>query len=136
MFNTLRTKKGISIVEAMIAVFITSVAMVAIAGIQPIAIRTAAGSDYMGRAVVIAQAEAASREAVIMTTGAALLADRNNEIVMVQNIPFRVTTVTTPPPVPLPLACQNCWLVSVRVMWPQAVSGVTYNRVVTQQMGY
>jgi hypothetical protein len=134
MFNTILNKKGIGLLEAMIAVFITTVAVVAVIGIQPIALRTAAGSDYMGRAVAIAQAEAARRETALMTFGAPLPADFANELFLeavhptVQNIPFRVTTRTVVNP--------NFWLVSVNVMWPQAVNGVTYYRVITQQMGY
>jgi Tfp pilus assembly protein PilV len=129
MLYILRTKKGITIVEAVIAIFLTMIAAGALAAMQPLALRTGASADFMGRAVAIAQAEAAQREACIMTTGAALPADKNNDPLTVQNITYSITTVTTHP-------AANLWLVRVRVTWPGTANGVTHNRVVTQQMGY
>jgi Tfp pilus assembly protein PilV len=133
MFKTICNKKGISIVEAIVAVFITSVAIVSIAAMQPVALRTGASADYLGRAVAIAQAEAARREAVIMTTGAVIPADSNNAPLTVQNVTYLITTVTTPQ---VGATGQQFWLLSVHVMWPGTVNGVTHNRVITQQMGY
>lgn len=138
MSHIICNKRGISLVEAMIAVFITTVAVAAITAMQPLSLRTGASADYRGRAVNIAQAEASRREAFIMTTGTVLPADYNNLAYTVPGttITYRITTVTTPPPIPSPINCQNCWLVSVKVTWPGTSNGVTFNRVVTQQMGY
>ena len=119
----------------MIAVFITTVAIAAISSMQPLALRTGASADYRGRAVAIAQAEAVQYESAIMA--GAPLADITNALYVdpynINKIPFRITTVTTRPPVPAPLALPNCWLVSVQVTWPGTVRGVTQNRVVTWQ---
>src|SRR4030042_4823174 len=121
MLYMLRNKKGITSVEAIVAIFIATVAIGSMAARQPVAMRTGASSDYLGRAVAIAQAEAVRREAVIMTTGAALLPD-DPITRTVQNVTYSITTVTTPPVAP-----QNFWLVSVRVTWPGTASGITHN---------
>ena len=136
MFNTLCSKKGLSLVEAMIAVFVTTVAIVALGTMQPLALRTSASSDYVGRAVAIAQAEAAYCETLIMYTGVAVpdLTKCNKTFtypVPNTTINFTVTTVTTKTVV----GAQNIWLVSVTVTWPGTVTGITQNRVVTQQPG-
>jgi Tfp pilus assembly protein PilV len=135
MFNTLCTKNGLSLVEAMIAVFVTTVAIVALGTMQPLALRTSASSDYVGRAVAIAQAEAAYCETLIMYTGVAVPNLTNCNKTFVYPVPnttinFTVTTATTAPG-----NGQNFWLVSVTVTWPGTVTGITQNRVVTQQAG-
>ncbi|MGD0022053.1 MAG: hypothetical protein ABSC54_07095 [Smithellaceae bacterium] len=129
MFNTLRNKKGISLVEAMIAICVTSVAIVALGAMQPLALHTSAGSDYRGRAVAIAQAQAADLEAVIMSPGAVIPANLTNSPLTVQNITYRVTTSTV-------FTAPNFWLVTVQVTWPGTTKGVTHNRIVTQQQGW
>ncbi len=134
MFNTLCTKKGLSLVEAMIALFVTTVAIAALSAVQPLALHTSTSSDFVGRAVAIAQAEAAYCEALIMTNGAALPNPNNCNKTFPYTVPntainFTVTTVTTAPG-----AGQNYWLVSVTVTWPGTVTGITHNRVVTQQL--
>ena len=137
MFNTLCTKKGISLVEAMIALFVTTVAIAALGAVQPLALRTSTSSDFVGRAVAIAQAEAAYCEALIMSTGAAPPNTSNCNKSYSYTVPnttinFTVTTVTTETVVGL----QTIWLVSVNVTWPGTATGVTHNRVVTQQPGW
>lgn len=132
MFNSLRNKKGMSIVEAVIAAFITTVAIIAVGMMQPLALRTEASSDRMGTAVAIAQAQAADIEAAIMTAGGAVPANLTAWQYSVQNITYTIDTVTTNP-------AANLWLVSVQVTWSGpggTVKSVTHYRAVTQQMGY
>lgn len=140
MSSILQNKKGITLVEAVIALFIAAIAIFAVAPMQDMAIRTAGRSDFLGRAAEIAQAEAVTREAIIMTPYCPTpptvcpplppgYIDSVNQAVVVDNITFSVTTVTTHP-------AQNLWLVSVNVTWPGNVNGITNNRVITQQMGY
>ena len=126
--------KGISLVEAMIAFFLASTAILAAASMQSMAIWTAATADYRGRAAEIVQAEAANREAAIMTQGALIPADFINQEVVVDNISFRVTTVTAPTPPLNP----NSWVLRVTVTWPpgNVVNSLTNNKVITKQMGY
>jgi Tfp pilus assembly protein PilV len=136
MFNTLCNKKGFSIIEAMIAVVVTTVAIIAMGTMQPLALRTSASSDYVARAVAIAQAEAAYCETLVMYTGTTTPNLTNCNQTFVYPVPntaiiFTVTTATQQTTV----GKQNIWLVTVKVTWPGTTTGVTHNRVVTQQTG-
>jgi Tfp pilus assembly protein PilV len=62
MLAILLNKKGISLVEALIAVFLTGIAAVAILVMQDTSWRTGAKSDYFGRAAGILQTELELRQ--------------------------------------------------------------------------
>jgi Tfp pilus assembly protein PilV len=59
-------KKGISIVEALIAIFITGISAVSILSMQDTSWRTGTKSDYFGRAAGILQTELELRQDQIM----------------------------------------------------------------------
>lgn len=58
--------RGLGLLEVVIAMFIATVAVMAILGLQPSAWRTSAQSDYMGRAAGILHQELQRQEVVIM----------------------------------------------------------------------
>ena len=58
--------RGVSLLEAMIAVFLTAVGIMAIMSLQPTAWKTSARADYLGRAAMILSAELERRQALIM----------------------------------------------------------------------
>lgn len=58
--------RGISLLETMIAVFLTTVGIMAIMSMQPNAWKAAAKADYLGRAAMILSAELERQQAWIM----------------------------------------------------------------------
>jgi Tfp pilus assembly protein PilV len=66
MLAILLNKKGISIVEALIAIFITGIAAVSILSLQDTSWRTGSKSDYFGRAAGILQTELELRQDQLM----------------------------------------------------------------------
>ncbi len=66
MSNTLCDNKGFSLLEAVIAMFLTAVAIMAVMTLQPAAWSAAGKSDYMGRAAGILYEELQRRQAMIM----------------------------------------------------------------------
>lgn len=58
--------RGISLLEAMIAVFLTTVGIMAVMSMQPNAWKAAAKADYLGRAAMILSAEIERQQTWIM----------------------------------------------------------------------
>jgi Tfp pilus assembly protein PilV len=138
MLRTISNNKGFTLVEAMIAVFLTVIAAVAILSMQPTSWRAAAKADYMGRAAGVMQSELELRENQIML--GTIPASPINQTIQVGgsgtnagDATFNVTTTTTNPGA-------NRWLVNVLVTWPGNCGGgtcnVTSSMLVTRQAGF
>ena len=69
MFNSLCNKKGITIIEVVLTLFLTTVGIMALLSMQPISWQTAGRSDFMGRAAGILQSELERNEIRIMNPG-------------------------------------------------------------------
>ena len=50
MFNSPCNKKGITIIEVVLTLFLTAIGIMALLSMQPISCQTAGRSDFMGRA--------------------------------------------------------------------------------------
>jgi len=117
--------KGITLVESLIAVFLTAIAIVSLMPMQDLSMRTGTRADYLGRASYIMQSELETREYFIM--------NQNNAVVLAQTVPFvqgftvdgvltavvsqRFFTVNT---FINPVAgATNAWIVNVQVIWPR-----------------
>jgi len=129
--------KGISLVEVMIAMFLTTIAVISILPMQDMSLRTASRSDYLGRAAGIMQAELELRESQIMNSANAVtLGVFNQPSVTVSGLlgvsgdaTFNVvTTIGTNP------LGANSWLVNVRVTWTgRPANGISNSIIVTRQ---
>lgn len=127
MYNN---SKGITLVECMIAVFLTAIAVISLMTMQPLSWKSAGKSDYLGRAAGILQREQEARLNYIMRgTTPLLAASTNNQTITEGNITYTlVTTISIPAP--------NKWAVNVKVTWPNTVKGITSSMLVTRQMGF
>ena len=123
----LHDSKGISLVECMIAVFLTAIAVVSLMTMQSLAWQSTGKSDYLGRASGILQRELEARENDIMrgTIPGAVV----NQAVTEGNITFTVVTKTSSP-------ATNKWIVNVNVSWPSKTTGIESSIIVTRQMGF
>lgn len=135
--------KGITLVESLIAVFLTAIAIIALMPMQDMSLRTGAKADYMGRASYIMQSELEAREYFIM--------NQNNAITLAQAVPFvqgftvdgvltavaaqRFFTVNT---FISPVAgSTNAWIVHVNVTWPGGpTNGIRSSIIATRHFNF
>ena len=123
----IRDEKGITLVESMIAAFLTVAVIVGLMTMQSVSWQSAGKSDSMGRAIGILQTELESLENTIMR-GEEPTA-KTNEEVSSGSFSYFVTTTQAE-------VSTNKWLVNVRVTWPRNSRGVSSSMIVTRQMGF
>jgi Tfp pilus assembly protein PilV len=129
--------RGFTLVEVVIAIFLTVVAVLGILALISPAWRTAARSDYLGRASGILYEQLMTQEARIMnpccsipTSSSTSIFASGQSTAQQGDAQFNVTTTTTP-------QAANSWLVTVRVSWPPLNStGITDSLIVTRQEGF
>jgi Tfp pilus assembly protein PilV len=118
---------GITLVESMIAAFLTVVVIVGLMSMQSLSWQSAGRSDHLGRATGILQTELEDLENDIMR--GAVPAAKNNVSVSAGTFNFFVTTTIND-------SVANRWLVNVRVTWPGNANGITSSMFVSRQMGF
>ncbi|MCX5856008.1 MAG: hypothetical protein NTZ24_15805 [Deltaproteobacteria bacterium] len=136
MLNLRCNNRGISLVEVVIAIFLTTVGVFAVLSLQPSAWRTAARSDHMGRAAGILHKELETREACIMNACNTVTVGTATNDVLVSgeaaaqpgDATFTVTTTTTS-------IATDVWRVDVRVAWT-GHPGIIESLVVTRQQNF
>ncbi len=145
MLNLSCDKRGISIIEVLVAMLLTAVASISILTLQSSALRTAGRSDYLGRAAGLLYSELERTEVFIMsktpTTMGDITAGTTATDVLVSGLAagvdgdasYRVsTTIASIGTVDMP-----AWRVTVTVTWPPVnTMGITENIVVTLQDRY
>jgi Tfp pilus assembly protein PilV len=68
MFNSLCNKRGITMIEVLITLFLTAVGIMALLSMQPVSWQAAGRADFMGRAAGILQSELERNEIRIMSS--------------------------------------------------------------------
>lgn len=129
--------RGFTLVEVVIAIFLTIVAVLGNLALLSPAWRTAARSDYLGRASGILQEQLLMQEALIMNpcstvttgaTGPTAVFNSGQTTAQSGDIRFNVTTTITS-------IGTNIWRVTVRVAWT-GHTGISESLVVTRQEGF
>jgi Tfp pilus assembly protein PilV len=137
MSRTACNNRGITIVEVVITLFLTTVGILALLSMQPTAWHAAGRSDFMGRAAGILQSELERNELQIMNPNNAvstgILPNRNvyassQSTQQSGDVTYTVATTVTP------LAgATNAWSVKVQVTWPGNTRGVSESIIVSRQ---
>jgi Tfp pilus assembly protein PilV len=137
MSPTACNNRGITIVEVLITLFLTTVGILALLSMQPTAWNAAGRSDFMGRAAGILQSELERNELQIMNPNNAVstgvLPNRNvyassQSTKQSGDVTYTVATTVTP------LAgATNAWQVKVQVTWPGNTRGVSESTIVSRQ---
>lgn len=83
MFNSICNNRGIGLIEVVIALFLTTVGILALLAMQPMSWQTAAKSDFLGRAAGILQEELETTELAIMNPNNAVNTGTTNKTVFV-----------------------------------------------------
>ena len=129
--------RGFTLVEVVIAMFLTVVAVLGIFALVSPAWKTAARSDYLGRAAGILHETLTTQEALIMNpccsvtegpTGPTAVFASGQTTAQPGDVQFNVTTTITN-------LATNVWRVTVRVAWP-GHTGISESLVVTRQAGF
>jgi hypothetical protein len=128
-------RRGFGLIEVVIAIFLTTVGIMAVMSMQPTAWQAAARADYLGRAAEILSRELEARQAQILnpcnavTTGtlpvATVLASGQAAAVAGDAVYSVTTTITS--------IGTNIFRVTVTVNWNFNKSSVTESIVVTRQ---
>jgi Tfp pilus assembly protein PilV len=128
--------RGFTLVEVVIAMFLTIVAVLGILALVSPAWRTAARSDYLGRASGILYKTLMTQEALIMNpccivtagvTGPTVVFASGEATAQRGDVQFNVTTTITGIPPLNPTA----WRVTVQVSWPPLnATGITESLIV------
>ena len=137
MSPTACNNRGITIVEVLITLFLTTVGILALLSMQPTAWNAAGRSDFMGRAAGILQSELERNELQIMnpingvTPGTTVQNTRYASSQSTQqagDIPFTVSTTIT-----ALSGTTNAWTVRIQVTWPGNTRGITESVIVSRQ---
>jgi prepilin-type N-terminal cleavage/methylation domain-containing protein len=143
MFNTLSNKKGMTMIEVVIALFLLGIGVLALISLQPSAWRLSGKSDYLGRASGILAAQLQTIESQIMNPNNALPAGGTGPVYASGwggtqksaapqgDVEFTVVTTITPVS-----GTTNTWSVNVQVTWPGNNTGIKESMVVAQQQSF
>jgi Tfp pilus assembly protein PilV len=141
-------KRGLSIIEVLITLFLTTVGIMALLSMQPQSWKAASRSDFMGRAAGILHSELERNEIWIMNPGNSSFAAQcdpnrvnlalgsctwtinasSQSTQQAGDVPFTVNTTIAPFG-----ASTNAWTVAVKVTWPGNTRGVWETAVVSRQ---
>lgn len=157
----LYNKKGLTLIECIIALFLVTIAIVTLMTMQPLAWKGASKSDFLGRAEGILQSELDSYEINFMqgpipscncgTTCTLCTSCFCNGVTPCTCIgtipPWNSTYIIKEDKIPFTVnasacdnsagACNNTiplntWLVNVRITWPGSVNGIKSSIIVTK----
>jgi Tfp pilus assembly protein PilV len=132
MLNILSNNKGISMVESLVAIVLTAIAIVTLMPMQNNAIRTVSRSDYLGRAEGIMQSQLELEESKIINNTGAMASlctpvtstppaiTVSGQPGVAGDVTFKVVTTRTIPPT----ANNNTCLINVTVTWTVNKMGI------------
>lgn len=120
--------KGITLIESLIAVMLTAIAIVGLLTMQPMGWKSAGHADSISHATQIMQRELESIECSIMS--GIIPANKVNVSETVGNEPLTINTTITAQP------GGGTWLVHVRVAWQGNATGVSSSMIVSRQSSF
>ena len=131
-------KKGITIVETLIAAFLTAIAVISLTPMFPLSMQTSAKSDYTGRAVGILQRELEFHEELVMKgvyppTNTYTYPDQE---VTVSQLASKEGDATFVVKVKYTKQGNNSWLVNVQVTWAGNSTGIKNSILATPQINF
>ena len=127
MLSMISNNKGITIVESLVAVMLTALAVLGLLAMQPLSINSAGKADSMSRATDLMYRELAIAECTIMS--GTTPANKTNEAVTIGNQTFYITMTTT-------ARDTVSWLVRINVNWGGSSRGVTSSFIATRQSAF
>jgi hypothetical protein len=143
MFNSILTKKGISLIEVLISLFLVSFGILALLSLQPSAWRLTARSDFLGRAGELLHKEMEITEILIMNPiNADPCATTNPLTTTATNVYPSGQTGAQQGDIPYTVQrtilrnVNGTWLVQIIVTWIGNANGIRESRIVTRQENF
>ena len=141
MLRSLCSKKGMGLIEVVIAIFLTTVGIMAILSLQPSAWRTSAQSDYLGRASGILYKTLENYETLILNPCCAppALGAQTTQSIQVSGEDAAIAgdvTYTVNTTIAQDGVNPNAFVVTVTVTWPTNTNGMSESLAVTRQEMY
>jgi Tfp pilus assembly protein PilV len=132
MFHSLSSKRGITLIEVSIALFLLGFAVLALISLQPAAWRLSGKSDYLGRASAVLIAQLQATEAQIMNANntfppgttafpASTVYPGGQSMPKQGDVPLTVLTTINGPTA---TGQTGIWRVTVQVTWPGSAAGI------------
>ena len=138
MSNSIYTNKGLTLIEVLIALFLTSVGVLALLSLQPSAWNLTGKSDRLGRAGGMLHQELEANEVLLMNPNYPNPCLATNPLVTTRNV--NASGQSTAQPGDLTFGVQTTihdnfthWSVRVRVTWPGNANGISETRTVIRQ---
>lgn len=140
MYNSICAKRGITIIEVLVALCVVIIGVLALISLQPSAWRLSGKSDFLGRAAGVLQRELQAQEAYIMSSSSNFGRDSaplNVEKKTYASGPeggqagdaeFTVVMNTAS----APDVGGGCWRVTVTVTWPGNPAGISETLIVSR----
>ncbi len=142
MSSLILSKRGIGLIEVVIAIFLVAIGVLALLSMQPSAWRTVGKSDYLGRGAGILHRELEAREVFIMNGCNGVPAgDQPQQAIVVSGLGGPVLgdatyTVNTN----ITAVSASSWQVTVTVTWPEQLQrgyrNLTESIIVTRQQKF
>lgn len=135
MSGSLCNKRGVTLVESIIAILIVSIGLLGLLSMQPSAWQASARADYLGHAAVILSRELTRQELWVMNPCNAVSLTPVTQVVnasgqgaaQLGDTSYTVQTTTAN-------LGGSVWRITIRVSWPPLnATGITESIVVTRQ---
>ena len=142
MSNLIFSKKGISLIEVLISLFLVSVGILALLSLQPSAWKLTGRSDFLSRAGGLLHKEMETTEIVLMNPNFPNPCATTNPLVTTTNVFISGQSTTQPGDLPFTMQTtiqdnlNNSWTVRVRVTWTGNNTGISESLVVTRQENF
>lgn len=121
--------KGITMIESLIAVFLTSFVIIGLMTMQPLAWQAGAKADQLGGATEIMQRELETLENHVMRGTLPIPAAKVNVPVQEGKVVFSLNSSITD-------LTLNKFMIHVQVTWTGNTTGVKSSMIATRQMGF
>lgn len=142
MSNLICNKKGISLVEVLIASFLITFGILALLSLQPSAWSLSGRSDFLGRAAGLLHKELETVELLLMNPNNENPCATTNPLVTTQYVYPSGQTAAQSGDIPYTIQTtiqdngNNSWTVRVRVTWPGNNTGISETLLVTRQENF
>lgn len=142
MFSLICNKKGISLVEVLIASFLITFGILALLSLQPSAWSLSGRSDFLGRAAGLLHKEMETVEVFLMNPNNPNPCATTNPLITTQNVYSSGQNTAQSGDIPYTIQTtiqdngDNSWTVRVRVTWPGNNTGISETLLVTRQENF
>jgi hypothetical protein len=142
MFNSTSNKKGIGMIEVVIALFLLMIGVLSLFTLQPSSWNLSGRADSLSRGAGLLRSELEANESLIMNPNFPNPCIAVNPLVVTRTV--RSSNETAPQPGDFAFNVQTTildnlngsWSLRVRVTWPSNNVGISETRVVTRQESF